>query len=169
MAAYGAVILKDGQRIWSQSQIFFPLKDREKETSNNVAEYNGFLAILLQLKGMSLQQEEIHIYGDSNLVIQQMSGSWRIKQGFYVPFALSARKLIVQFPRLSLHWIPREENHLADKLSKAELIKAGVKFRIQPEEKPRRTSKTGVEIRITDRSEGQGKAKGSWWSGSSEI
>ena len=132
MAAYGAVIIKDGQRVWSQSQIFFPMKGREKETSNNVAEYNGFLAVLLQLKGMDLQQEEIHVYGDSNLVIQQMSGNWKIKQGFYVPFALSARKLVHQFPRLKLHWIPREENSLADELSKAELIKNGVKFRIQP-------------------------------------
>ena len=133
-AAYGAVIFRDGQRIWSQSQIFFPMKGRERETSNNVAEYNGFLAILICLEGMGAEQEEIQVYGDSNLVIQQMSGRWRIKQGYYVPFALTAKKLIQKFPRLKLHWIPREENSLADELSKAELKKAGVKFRIQPEE-----------------------------------
>lgn len=131
-AAYGAVIFKDGQRVWSQSEIFVPMKGREKEVSNNFAEYMGFLAILTQLQGMRAEQEEIHVYGDSNLVIQQMNGRWRIKQGYYVPVALSARNLIHKFPRLRLEWIPREENSLADELSKAELIRAGIKFRIQP-------------------------------------
>lgn len=134
-AAYGAVIFKDGQKIWSQSQIFLPMKGKEKETSNNVAEYSGFLAILTTLKGMKAEQEEIHIYGDSNLVIQQMSGRWKIRQGYYVPLALIARKLVVKFPKLKLQWIPREENNLADELSKRELINAGIKFRIQKVER----------------------------------
>lgn len=133
-AAYGAVIFKDGQQVWSQSQIFFPQKGREKETSNNVAEYNGFLAILVQLQEMKCEQVEIHVYGDSNLVVQQMTGKWHIRDGFYVPFALSAQRMVHKFPRLRLHWIPREKNVLADELSKAELKKAGVKFRIQKEE-----------------------------------
>lgn len=133
-AAYGAVIIKDGQRVWSQSQIFVPVKGREKETSNNVAEYQGFLAILNQLIAMNLEQEEIRIYGDSNLVIQQMKGYWKIKQGHYVPFAHAARKLLVKFPRLILRWIPREQNSLADELSKDQLRGAGIKFRIQPED-----------------------------------
>ena len=67
-------------------------------------------------------------------VIQQMFGAWRIKFGFYVPIAKTCKAMLKQFPHITGTWIPREKNSLADELSKAELKKAGVKFRIQPEE-----------------------------------
>lgn len=128
--AYGVIVFKNDQEIYRASKMFDPTPNQ----SNNYAEYAGFLAILEYLLKNEMEQEEIHIYGDSNLVIQQMSGRWKIRQGYYVPLALIARKLVVKFPKLKLQWIPREENNLADELSKAELKKAGVKFRIQKEE-----------------------------------
>ena len=139
-AAFGAVIFKDGERIWDCSRIFRPIPGREKETSNNVAEYSGFIAILEYLIEHGLQRESILIRGDSNLVIQQMFGTrygdyvkkWRIKAGLYVPVAHKAGKLLGQFPRTKGQWIPREENSIADELSKCELIQAGIEFRIQP-------------------------------------
>lgn len=132
VAAYGAIIFRDGQRIWEDSQIFFPKKGREKETSNNVAEYSGFKAVLNYLLASGLYLEAIEIFGDSNLVIQQMFGRWKIKSGYYVPVALACRKLLSQFPKIKGYWIPREQNSIADELSKARLVKVGVKFRIQP-------------------------------------
>lgn len=132
VASFGAVILKDGIKLWECSQIFYPKKGKERETSNNVAEYSGFKAILEYLIQNSLEKEKIHIFGDSNLVIQQMFGTWRIRQGFYVPLAFDCLKLVRKFKNLKGSWIPREENGIADELSKAKLIKAGVEFRIQP-------------------------------------
>jgi ribonuclease HI len=136
IAAYGAVILKDGKRIWESSKIFEPKNGQV--TSNNLAEYSGILEILLNLKGMGLEKETIIIRGDSKLVICQMFGNergrhWRIKSGFYVPLAHACKKLLKDFPHAVGQWIPREENGLADELSKAELKRAGVQFRIQPE------------------------------------
>ncbi len=131
-ASYGAVILRDGQRIWEESRIFRPAKGREKWTSNNLAEYSGFQSILLYLLDKGLNEEEVRILGDSQLVIKQMTGRWRIRQGYYVQITFRCRELLTRFPRISLRWIPREENRLADELSKAQLIKAGVQFRIQP-------------------------------------
>ena len=140
-ASYGAVIFHEGKRVWECSEIFYPQPGKEKETSNNVAEYSGFLAILEELLKRRLHQSEILVRGDSNLVIQQMFGTegffWRIKKGHYVPLAHQAQKLLKRFPHISGEWIPREQNGIADELSKAELLKAGVQFKIQPEdEKP---------------------------------
>ena len=45
-ASFGAVVFRDGVRVWECSRLFRPAKGRESETSNNVAEYGGFLAIL---------------------------------------------------------------------------------------------------------------------------
>ncbi len=131
-ASYGMVILDDGKEIHRASKIFYPEKGREKETSNNVAEYLGFMNILEWIEEKKLQNEAIEICGDSNLVIHQMFGTWRIKKGFYVPIALKCRKMLSQFPRIKGHWIRRDENSLADELSKAELLKAGIKFKIHP-------------------------------------
>lgn len=131
---YGAIIFKDGVKIWEDSKIFIPTKGHEKETSNNIGEYSGFKAILDYLIEHDLTKSQIVVYGDSKLVIKQMFGSWRIKFGYYVPIAKICNAMIKQFPYLTGKWIPREENSLADELSKAELKRAGVRFKIQPEE-----------------------------------
>jgi ribonuclease HI len=137
-AAYGAVILKDGVRIWETSWIFRPVKGHEGATSNNVAEYSGFQSILIYLLDQGLNEEAIIVHGDSQLVIRQMFGGggfkkkWQIHGGHYAQIAFRCRELLKRFPRIRGEWIPREENTLADELSKAQLIKAGVQFRIQP-------------------------------------
>lgn len=132
IASFGAIIFNEEQKIWECSQIFYPQKGKEKETSNNVAEYSGFLAILEYLLENKLEKQEIQIYGDSNLVIQQMFGTWKMHKGFYIPIALKAEKLLKKFKNINGDWIPREQNGLANELSKAELIKAGIEFKIQP-------------------------------------
>jgi probable phosphoglycerate mutase len=102
--------------------------------SNNVAEYSGFIHILEVLKTRRLNDKRIIIRGDSKLVIEQMAGRWRIKQGFYVPFALKAEKILESFKNIVLlQWIPREENEICDKLAKDVLRNMKISFKIQPE------------------------------------
>lgn len=131
-ASYGAVIFENGQRVWDCSKIFYPVKGRERETSNNVAEYAGFIAILDWFIENGKTSEAILVHGDSKLVIEQCFGTWRIKRGHYVPLAHEAKEKIKGFRQLVGKWIPRDQNEIADELSKAELVKAGVEFRIQP-------------------------------------
>ena len=138
---YGAVILDGDKRLWEFSGYIAP----SPQTSNNVGEYTGLLSILQHLKAQGLQRKSITIYGDSKLVICQMWADpntgrpWRMNGGFYLPTAMKAQKLLREFPYAIGRWIPREENFLADELSKRELIKRGVEFRIQPTEKAVRT------------------------------
>jgi ribonuclease HI len=133
-ASYGAVIFVDGERVWECSELFVPVHGKEKHTSNNVAEYSGFLSILEWLLANNLDAMPARIHGDSKLVIEQMLGNWRMKKGFYIPVAKKAKETLKKFRKQpKLIWIPREKNDIADELSKAELKKAGVEFRIQPE------------------------------------
>ena len=125
-AAYGAVLMREGARIWECSVLFQPEPGKERETSNNLAEYCGLIAILEHLIHLWAQQEPIMIYGDSALVIKQIFGHWQIKVGIYVPYAQKAQALRRTFTNLGGQWIPRTKNTIADALSKAPLLKAGV-------------------------------------------
>jgi ribonuclease HI len=136
-AAFGAVILRDGIRVWEASKIFRPQLGCEKMVSNNLAEYSGFEAILLYLLKEGLNKEAIIVRGDSRLVICQnfvtcgYRSKWKMHGGFYLPIALQCKELLKQFPNIAGEWIPREQNFLADELSKRELINARIEFRIQ--------------------------------------
>ena len=130
--SYGAVILREGQPIWECSKLFHPEQGKERETSNNLAEYCGLIAILEHLLSLGAQQEPIMVYGDSTLVIEQMFGHKKIKRGIYVPYAHKAKALCQTFSKLSGQWIPRTLNTVADALSKAPLQAAGIEFRLQP-------------------------------------
>lgn len=127
--SYGFIIYRDKELLHQGSQIYTP--EIPLETSNNIAEYLGFIATISCLKDKLLDHEPCTIHGDSKLVIQQMSGYWRIKSGLYTPFALHAREILstLHTPPF-LQWIPREQNTIADELSKAHLSKLGITPRI---------------------------------------
>ena len=126
-ASYGAVMFVGKKRTWECSELFVPVPGRERETSNNVAEYSGFLSILEYLLSKELDDQSIKILGDSKPVIEQMKGNWRMKKGFYIATAKKAKETLKRFRKKpKLIWIPREKNNIADELSKAEFKKAGV-------------------------------------------
>jgi ribonuclease HI len=124
----GAVIFIDGIEFEKHTQF---VKSSEIN-SNNVAEYRALIWILETLIKHGLHERLIYIYGDSQLVVMQMSGKWRIKFGYYVDYAREAKELFKVFKNTLIQWIPREKNEYADKLSKGELIKNNVEFRLQP-------------------------------------
>lgn len=120
-AAYGAVIFRHKERIWEHSEVYRPPPGKERQTSNNLAEYLGLIAILEHFIHIEAQHEPIVIHGDSKLVINQMAGRWKIKDGIYVPFAKQAQVLRDGFSHIRWQWIPRGQNTIADGLSKAHL------------------------------------------------
>ncbi len=125
----GAIIFEDGEIIDSIS--FFV--QANNDNSNNVAEYMAIEWVLTTLISLKYEKENIKIFGDSKLVIEQMKGFWRIKEGRYVHVAKRCKLLIPLFSNLKLKWIPREENGYADDLSKRCMKDNGVEFRIQPD------------------------------------
>lgn len=111
--------------------------------SNNVAEYMAFEKLLIWLstedKLIDICGRDVIIYGDSKLVIMQMQKLWKIKGGRYVNIANECFKQLTFVKdlgfKVSLEWIPREENDRADDLSKKHLLQNGVVFRLQPQKK----------------------------------
>ncbi|WP_179137495.1 RNase H family protein [Candidatus Entotheonella palauensis] len=70
-AAYGAVIFRHKKRIWEHSEVYRPPPGKERETSNNLAEYLGLIAILEHFIHIEAQHKPIMVYGDSKLVINK--------------------------------------------------------------------------------------------------
>jgi hypothetical protein len=88
-ATFGAIIKdKDGTVLSKQHG----LVGRGKAMSNNVAEYAGVLRILKHLA--TLPARRVTIHGDSNLVINQLNGKWRIKKGLYLSIAIETKELL---------------------------------------------------------------------------
>jgi ribonuclease H / adenosylcobalamin/alpha-ribazole phosphatase len=132
-AAYGVLIKVDGE-VQHTGGAFV---GRGSGMSNNVAEYAGMCAVLDWILNRNCLGVTI-IRGDSKLVIEQLSGRWKVHGGAYVPYYEKAKHLLDVLQErtennVKLVWIPREQNGECDKFSKAVLLRMGVKFRIQPD------------------------------------
>ena len=80
--------------------------------SNNVAEYRGMIEGLDIALAMA-PEGSVHVRMDSKLVVEQMSGRWKIKHPDMKDLARAARELIGS-RSVTFEWIPREENARAD-------------------------------------------------------
>ena len=91
--------------------------------TNNVAEYRGLLAGLRAAHDLD-PSATVHVRMDSKLVVEQMSGRWKIKHPDMKPLALEAGRV---FPpgRVTYEWIPREENKRADRLANEAMDSGG--------------------------------------------
>ncbi|MGW4225416.1 bifunctional RNase H/acid phosphatase [Streptomyces bauhiniae] len=92
--------------------------------TNNVAEYRGLLAGLRAAHALD-PEARVAVRMDSKLVVEQMSGRWKIKHPDMKPLAMEARAV---FPpgRVTYEWIPRERNKHADRLAN-EAMDAGTR------------------------------------------
>jgi probable phosphoglycerate mutase len=90
-------------------------------TTNNVAEYNGMIAGIRRAIEID-PHAELHVRLDSKLVVEQMSGRWKIKHPGMAELAAEAREILTGTP-VSFEWIPRAENARADRLANESMDK----------------------------------------------
>ncbi|MFI5554875.1 bifunctional RNase H/acid phosphatase [Streptomyces sp. NPDC051738] len=83
--------------------------------TNNVAEYRGLLAGLRAAHELD-PSARVHVRMDSKLVIEQMSGRWKIKHPDMKPLAFEAARILPP-TQVTYEWIPREQNKHADRLA----------------------------------------------------
>jgi broad specificity phosphatase PhoE/ribonuclease HI len=86
--------------------------------TNNVAEYRGLIAGLEAARELD-PGAEIEVRMDSKLVVEQMSGRWKVKHSDMRVLASEAGQLVAGFPRVTFTWIPRAQNSAADALANA--------------------------------------------------
>ncbi len=115
VATFGFTVDRDGKRVHEGSGL--AAKPYTSEATNNVAEYVGMLKAIEWLVEKGLQKESVLIKGDSQLVIRQMQGEWKVKSPLLAPFHRKARELSMKFPSLKFDWMPREQNAAADALT----------------------------------------------------
>ncbi|MFB8174561.1 bifunctional RNase H/acid phosphatase [Streptomyces sp. NPDC055966] len=118
-AGYGAVVsdAATGETLAEEAEFLGVV-------TNNVAEYRGLLAGLRAAHALD-PTATVHVRMDSKLVVEQMSGRWKIKHPDMKPLATQARSV---FPpdQVTYEWIPRERNKHADRLAN-EAMDAGTK------------------------------------------
>ena len=109
-AGYGSVV-------WSadRSIVLAEAKQAIARATNNVAEYRGLIAGLEE--AAKLHATEVAVSMDSKLVVEQMSGRWKVKHPDLAELNAEARSLASQFDQISYTWIPRAENSHADRLA----------------------------------------------------
>ena len=83
--------------------------------TNNVAEYTALI------EGLKLAREQgathVDVHMDSELVVAQVKGKWKIKSDSLRPLAVEARRLLERFESFEVTHVPRGHNADADKLA----------------------------------------------------
>ncbi|WP_460358780.1 bifunctional RNase H/acid phosphatase [Mycobacterium sp. ZZG] len=109
-AGYGAVV-----RSVDDDAVLAEVAAPIGTATNNVAEYRGLIA------GLEAAAEaggtEAEVFMDSKVVVEQMSGRWRVKHPDLAPLHRQAGDLARRFERITFTWIPRAENSHADRLA----------------------------------------------------
>lgn len=85
------------------------------ENTNNYAEYMGLILGLRRAKAMGIK--ELEVLADSELLVRQLSGEYRVRAENLRPLHEEAKRLLAAFPGVSLRHIPREENQAADEMA----------------------------------------------------
>jgi ribonuclease HI len=114
LAGAGAVIYANNNEIWSQS-IFVGIKE-----TNNYAEYKGLLLGLN--KACELGIKDLHVQGDSQLIIKQMKGEYKVNSENLLPLFNAAKELEKNFDSIHYEHIYRNKNKRADYLSNEAII-----------------------------------------------
>ncbi|NLG55943.1 MAG: bifunctional RNase H/acid phosphatase [Rhodococcus sp.] len=109
-AGYGAVVFdRDRQRALAERCEYLGV------ATNNVAEYRGLIAGLMAARELGAGAVDVRM--DSKLVVEQMSGRWKVKHPDMIPLNRQAADLARSFDEVTWTWIPRAENSHADRLA----------------------------------------------------
>jgi broad specificity phosphatase PhoE/ribonuclease HI len=110
-AGYGALV-----RDALTGEVLAEVAEAIGHATNNVAEYRGLIAGLRAVAGVD-PSARVEVRMDSKLVVEQMSGRWKIKHPDMVPLALQARDLAAALGAVAYTWVPRDRNAHADRLA----------------------------------------------------
>lgn len=115
IACYAFVVKKDGETIHSDLGVagepFSP------ESTNNVAEYTALVRALEWLAANNLDSGKIVIKSDSQLVVNQLGGTFKVKGRRILPLYRQVLLLKNRFTDVEIKWVPREQNREADRLT----------------------------------------------------
>ena len=135
-ASYG-VVFRD-----PRGDIVARLKKYIGRTTNNVAEYYGLIAALDYAQANNIRA--LHIESDSELLVKQMRGQYKVKSADLQPLFERAKKMSQSFASFQIRHVYREQNREADVLANEAMdeVSGG---RPAPPQGEQRNSKTAKE------------------------
>ena len=108
-AGYGVHIVDDLGNVLSEQHGSLGI------ATNNIAEYRGLIAALQWAVEHGVTS--LTVRGDSQLIVEQMLGNYKVKNEGLKPLYLQARMLVMQIGDVRFEYVPREQNRDADRLS----------------------------------------------------
>lgn len=108
-AGIGVVICDKGHKVLEEVAEYIG------ETTNNVAEYKALVTGLK--KALDYGVGEVEVLSDSELLVKQVKGEYRVKAQTILPLYMEVKKLLGRLPKWAIRHIPREENTRADALA----------------------------------------------------
>ncbi len=90
------------------------------ETTNNEAEYRAVISALKKIKSTwgkeQAKQSEVHVLSDSELLVKQMNGEYKIENPKIQQFFIEIWNLKIDFKKVEFSAVPREKNKAADRM-----------------------------------------------------
>lgn len=117
-AGIGVVIRND-------EKVLLTVADFIGKATNNVAEYMAFIRGLEE--ALDMGERAIEVFSDSELLVKQINGEYRVKNEGLIPLFHHAQSLIKKFKHCKVYHTAREENKLADKLANRGIDEAETK------------------------------------------
>lgn len=115
ISCYAFIVKSDGRIIYCDYGIAGePFSD---DSTNNVAEYTALAKALQWLLAHNYGTKKIEIKSDSQLVVNQLKGDYRVKARRIMPLYKEVLFLKSKFQDIQIKWIPRDKNREADKLT----------------------------------------------------
>lgn len=108
--AGAGVVIIDGEK---KTEVKAYLGDRQ---TNNWAEYEAVIIALGKCLEMLLLKRDLAFRLDSQLVVEQLSGNWKIKEPELKKQAAKVHSLLKDFGTVTFTYVPRAENKEADRL-----------------------------------------------------
>ncbi|MCK5212264.1 ribonuclease HI family protein [Candidatus Parcubacteria bacterium] len=108
-AGIGAIIFDDKRNLIAEISEYLGV------ATNNQAEYKAVVAAIKKAK--ELNAEEIQFYLDSQLVVEQLNGNYKVKNKDLQPLFVSIYNDSLNFKKVAYNHVPREQNKEADRLA----------------------------------------------------
>ena len=112
-AAIGAVIRDE------PGSVIATISQSIGHATNNQAEYRAIIAALQ--KALVLGADCVDLRSDSELVVRQLNGRYRVKKAALKPLYRQVRQLLARFQKFTITHVPREQNREADNLASSAL------------------------------------------------
>lgn len=122
ISCYAFIVKNDGRIIYCDYGVAG--EPFSRDSTNNVAEYTALAKALQWLLANNYSTKKVEIRSDSQLVVNQLKGDYKVKARRILPLYKEVLFLMSKFQDIQIKWISRDNNREADKLTNKAYNKA---------------------------------------------